>query len=345
MREPLPPLTPEQIQRLELGIKLESIFMPEARRHRDKRIAKIRKGDEPLTNVEMGFVHYTTAEAALNIIQTKRIWMRNTTCMADYREVEHGFNLLRKFFSDENKRKSFIDALDLSVPGAAKEAISSFDAWWNTIRYNTFITSISEHDDEENEHGRLSMWRAFGGQTGRVALVFKFPFYTGAADALQLMFSPVAYLKESQVEEVFHEVVANIRREQAFLATVPRANIVGTVFRTLLAGVTCLKHEGFKEEREWRAIYSPKIFKSSLIDEVTKVVNGVPQQIHEIPLDESKSPELAGLELARIFDQLIIGPSQFPIVMAQAFVDALTRAGVPDAAQRVRASLIPIRSW
>jgi hypothetical protein len=29
------------------------------------------------------FVHYTSAEAALKIIRTKRFWMRNTNCMAD----------------------------------------------------------------------------------------------------------------------------------------------------------------------------------------------------------------------------------------------------------------------
>ena len=44
------------------------------------------------------FVHYTSAEAALQIIKTKRIWMRNTTCMSDYSEVENGYRILLNFF-------------------------------------------------------------------------------------------------------------------------------------------------------------------------------------------------------------------------------------------------------
>jgi hypothetical protein len=37
----------------------------------------------------------------------------------------------------------------------------------------TFITSIFEHDDSDDLHGRLSMWRALGMSTARVAIVFK----------------------------------------------------------------------------------------------------------------------------------------------------------------------------
>jgi len=38
-------------------------------------------------------VHYTSAEAALSIIGDKRVWIRNTTCMSDFREVEHRFDI------------------------------------------------------------------------------------------------------------------------------------------------------------------------------------------------------------------------------------------------------------
>src|ERR1700751_1472030 len=100
------------------------------------------------TRDEARFVHYTTAEAALSIIKSKRIWMRNTTCMADYREVQHGFDMLRGFFSDKSKLGAFVFALDSCAAGVAMEAINLFNGWWNTIWLNTYITSISEHDPE-----------------------------------------------------------------------------------------------------------------------------------------------------------------------------------------------------
>ena len=40
------------------------------------------------------FVHYTSAENAIKIIESRRIWMRNTQCMSDYREMSHSFDLL-----------------------------------------------------------------------------------------------------------------------------------------------------------------------------------------------------------------------------------------------------------
>ena len=37
------------------------------------------------------FVHYTTAEAAIKILRSKTLYMRSTTAMADFSEVQHGY--------------------------------------------------------------------------------------------------------------------------------------------------------------------------------------------------------------------------------------------------------------
>jgi hypothetical protein len=48
-------------------------------------------------------------------------------------------------------------------------------------------------------NGRLSMWRSFGsGKVARVAIALKLPSHTGGAQALHVLFSPVAYLKEAE---------------------------------------------------------------------------------------------------------------------------------------------------
>jgi hypothetical protein len=73
------------------------------------------------------FVHYTSAEAALSIINSKRIWMRNASCMSDYREVQHGFDILQKYFADKDRSARFSAALDACAPGVAQEAIKLFD--------------------------------------------------------------------------------------------------------------------------------------------------------------------------------------------------------------------------
>jgi hypothetical protein len=328
-------------ERIKLVSELESIFMPQAKRQRDRAYENLRQSD--VNDQQLRFVHYTSAEAALSIIRNKRLWMRNTTCMSDYSEVQHGFDMLNKFFSDEEKKKAFSAAVDGCFPGAVQEAVDLFNKWWNNIRFNTYVTSVSEHEKSEDDHGRLSMWRAFGGTAIRIAVVVKVPRVSQGSFSLNLMFSPVAYLKEAEAHSVLQEVIENVRAKADFVRSVGRTLIVEMLFTVFVAGVTCLKHEGFREEREWRAIYLPKIRPSELMQSSHEVVNGVPQVVHKIPIDESVSPLLADLELSRILDHLIVGPSPYPWVMYEAFTEELKKAGVPDASERVHVSNIPIR--
>jgi Protein of unknown function (DUF2971) len=319
---------------MQLGRKLEGIFLPETRKRRDEYYTRSRK-----------MAHYTSAEAALKIIGTKRIWMRNTTCMADSREVEYGHEMLVSFFSRERER--FVSALQSIAPGAAMEIFNLFDRWWATpqFRFSTYVSSMAEHDDSEDLNGRLSMWRGFGGTPGRVALVFQIPVFPDAADLLNLVFSPVAYTNESKVYTSMNTVIENIKANADFLRTLDRQIILGWLFLMLSVGVTCVKHEGFSEEKEWRAIYQPGRAASPLMACSTEVVGGIPQIIYKIPLHKSASPMLEPIDFAVMFDRLIVGPSPFPWAMYEAFVDALTKAGVTDAAERIRISEIPLRGY
>jgi hypothetical protein len=61
-------------------------------------------------------------------------------------------------------------------------------------------------------------------------------------------------------------------------------------------------------------------------------------------IDATKSPALEELDFPRIFDRLIIGPTQFGLPMADAFASQLKDAGVKDAEKRVWLSNIPIRT-
>jgi hypothetical protein len=251
-------------KQLQTGIRLEQIFMPEACR---RRMAFFSKHPQPADKAQPIYrvAHYTSADAALKIINSKRMWMRNTTCMTDYSEVRHGYALLNKFVSDEARWGAFAEALDACAQGAAKKALDAFVPWTasaspSAIHLNTYIASVSEHDDNENFHGRLSMWRGFGHDDTRVAIVLRLPFFSGAADALSLLFSPVAYLTQEKVFNVVDEIIANIRANRDYLTSLGEEMVMATVFRMLQAGVTCLKHEGFGEELEWRAMFTRQTF-------------------------------------------------------------------------------------
>jgi hypothetical protein len=322
--------TPEQ---LELFRRLNEIFMPFANRTRTAMIE--RKGR---------FVHYTSAANALEIIRTKRLWMRNTNCMSDYREVQHGFETLNKFFADASKQQIFLAALDACAKGVGQQAIQLFNQCWNDIRFNTFIASLSEHIDAEDQHGRLSMWRAFARASPRVALVIRLPLADrSAGSSLRLLLSPVAYHTDAQVESELQSVISNIQANQDFLRSIDRTMFCNVLLIMFMTGVVCLKHEGFNEEREWRAIYLPRLMPSPLISNSLEVIEGVPQMIYKIPL-EGRTPDLAEIDLPYMLDRVIIGPSPYPWPMYEAFTAALTAVGITDAGARVFVSGIPIRN-
>lgn len=329
-------LTPDDIERV---MRLEGILMPSLRAQRDRFYTAQTGGGRQLR-----CAHYTSAEAALQIIKSKRVWMRSTTCMSDYSEVQHGLQLLHHYFADEKKTKGFVTALDECAPGAARTAIDVFNRSLESTLSSTYVVCLSEQGDGEDLHGRLSMWRAFGGSAGQVALVFKIPWFSQAASDLHLFFSPVTYLTEDSAIATMDRVIENVRRERQFLRSIERELMIDGVFAMFLASTTCVKHEGFREEKEWRAIYSPKRQPSPLMESAIEPVRGVPQVVYKIPLDASKSPDLADLDFTKLFDSLIIGPSPYASVMVEAFVEALRECGVQQPEQRVVNSGIPIRA-
>jgi hypothetical protein len=320
---------------VEITNRLESILSPYAVSQMQEFVKK--QADQ----AHVRFVHYTSAEAGLRIIEKKRIWMRNVTCMPDYKEVHHGYGILLNLFREKSNRQMFNEAIDACAPGAAEEAFKLFDRGWNDISLDTYITAISEYDEREDPHGRLSMWRAFGGSAARVALVFKVPVSLLTAGVFNLVFSPVAYLTDQEVRDQFGNIVQNVRANCDFLRSVGHQRLVTGVLNMLVAGVTCLKHPGFREEREWRLIYGPKRWPSSLIELSTEVVYGIPQVIYRIPFDGAAPGVPSEFDLARLFDRLIIGPSQYPWSMVEAYVLALRNAGVAE--PQVVPSNIPIR--
>jgi hypothetical protein len=174
-------------QQLEIITKQSRIFMPYAVERMDELRTKNKR-----------VAHYSSAENILSIIGSKSMWMRNTRCMADYSEVEIGYGMLHHFFQQPLNRDAFYQALNAVSPNLAEESIDLFNQWWVDIRFNTYVCSVSEHEDSENGHGRLSMWRAFGqGNTARAAVVMRVP-PDGSVEGLHISFSPVAYFGQAK---------------------------------------------------------------------------------------------------------------------------------------------------
>jgi Protein of unknown function (DUF2971) len=320
-------------------LRIERIFHPYATEQMESFANK--QGDG-----QVSFVHYTSAKAAFGIIKSKCIWMRNVTAMSDFSEVQIGMSFLKEalYGNDGKGLKALTEAVDGCAMGATTEALQILEKSRADIRFNTYLACISEHDKEEDQHGRLSMWRAFGTTEVRVAIVLKFPYSLLRAGVFNLVVSPVAYFGKEQVEAELYRIVQNIQDNLDFLRSAGRERVARAIYAMFAAAVTCVKHKGFSEEREWRLIYAPVRLHSPLIQPSTEEIGGIPERIYKIPLDANLpgAPEgLKQLDLARLFHHLIIGPARYPFSMFEAFREALQNAGVPE--PRIEPSGIPIR--
>jgi len=127
------------------------------------------------------------------------------------------------------------------------------------------------------------------------------------------------------------------------LKSLPSEILIANIFTMFRFAVLCTKHPGFGEEKEWRAVYNPQLEFSDRIKKDIAVIQGVPQTIMKIPMVSYPDEGMLGAELPELLDHIIIGPTQYPDVIREAFVDMLAAAGVTDANKKVVMSDIPLR--
>ncbi|WP_092307339.1 DUF2971 domain-containing protein [Brevundimonas viscosa] len=310
--------------------QLAGLFFPYAtKKQNDVRSGKTR------------FVHYTTAEAAVRIIQNREVWMRRTTTMNDYMEVEYGFECLNAAYKSEAATK-MKTALDEEFPGTCDELEKRFNLWLPAFRGETYVTCISEHDTNEDDIGRLSMWRAYGSTAG-VAIVLNSTAFATASDAIRAYTSPVAYLSNAQFEREFGLISDNIANSRELWRHLGQESVIDAVFQMMRFSTVCTKHPGFHEEREWRIIHTPALEATDRLPSNVEVVRGVPQCVHKIPLRNYPEEGFVGAEVPELIDRIIIGPAVDAWSMRDAFVRLLEGAGTEDARSRVVISDIPLR--
>ncbi|WP_374304818.1 DUF2971 domain-containing protein [Ferrovibrio sp.] len=288
------------------------------------------------------FVHYTSAEVAANILKKKELWLRNASCMNDFTEIMHGLECIEKTINKSDSGIKFKSALNSTFDKLFDEIWGHLIGWETYLRTDTFLSCFSEHYDGEDAHGRLSMWRAYGGTTG-VALVLKSaPFFT-PNDSLKVDTSPVAYLDEKQFEDEIETITSNIIREVDFIRQRGRNEIFKLIFDALRFAALCTKHEGFREEQEWRILHCPSYAKSNILRKEIEIVRGVPQQVYKLPLVNIPKEGLFGITLPNLIDRIIIGPTAYPTQLRTTFIDLLLQAGVTEAQNKVVISGIPLR--
>lgn len=289
------------------------------------------------------FAHYTSAEVALKIIRGSSVWMRNAMTMNDFSEIQYGTSCLLEAWNNKEISGPLKEAFQAIFPGSVDEVTTKFNGWLPELATNTYLTCLSEHGVDEDEHGRLSMWRAYGGRCG-VALIMKNTPFVAATNALAAYSSPVAYLTPSEFAAELADISLKVAAERELLGRLGRDQADALLFTLFRFAVLCTKHPGFREEMEWRIIYSPRMEPSKTITSSVEVVGGYPQVVQVIPLRNSPEEGLFGAAIPDLLEKVIIGPAENQAALYEAFVVELIGAGVSDAAAKVHISGIPLRN-
>ena len=136
--------------------------------------------------------------------------------------------------------------------------------------------------------------------------------------------------------------------------TVPLEVFEANLHRLLHLSSISTKHPGFAGEREWRITLSADPAQEAVADNVFndssrvrrefRDVNGIPQRLYKVPFVDHADDGLVGMTISAILWRVIIGPTQHPMMMADAIMSAMRKAGVENSHERVRFSGIPLRT-
>ena len=292
--------------------QLMSIFMP----HASMQFSRVRN------DLDIDFCHYTSIDNLKSIIQGNppALWLRNATVMNDRSEIIHGFQNVTIALETSGRRERLNAALSTISSDLAAEALALFQGHIPNTLSNTYIACLSEFSARQS-HGKLSMWRAYSGNTiGAMLVLNKYPLIT-PSHALGVSISPVAYHQPHVLFAELDSIIDAISRNAEWLKLQNREVLKSYIFNMLRFAMCCLKHWGFEEEKEWRVLYNPNFYLDKKLPYSFESVSGVFQQVFKIPLLDVPGPGgIVGLNPNSLIKKVIIGPTNHAAIVTSAVI-------------------------
>lgn len=283
--------------------------------------------------------HYTSVDVLEKILKSGEIWFSNPLFMNDWEELQYGMNSGATAF-----RTNAHIAEATQTAETLGELISNFDSLFNDFdakhALDTYVLCLSVHPPE-NEDGILSMWRGYGAGGGGVAIVFD-SSKIAQIDGFPLMVGVVTYAsrldREMWIEDKL-EKLARVLSSHPLTSENLRLAAYHWIERLKLFSLFT-KHDGFREEQEWRIVYmserDPK-------REYTEMLSYFISSKGVEPKLRLRLSSLPGMSFSSLVERIILGPSVASMLSASSIRRMLTLNNHESLAGRVVESSIPFR--
>ncbi|UYY78211.1 DUF2971 domain-containing protein [Sphingomonas sp. R1] len=304
-----------------------------------------REREADITN-GVKFAHYTSAQVAMDIFRARDenrcLWLRNAMLMNDFSEIEYGQQLLRLSLNNQDiveRLKAACNAINTDVINA----FTMLDQEVYAIKRGTYLLSLALHKGLELVRGRLSMWRAYGGDAN-VCLLLNPEAFVTEQTAYDAALAPVDYGGPEKFLHGLIQIIENMERNCAELREINPDLVKANLKYAIDVMVLSTKHPGFQEESEWRVIHREKV-PAQPNSPPSKIVclNGIVQKVFYIPMKNMPEHNLQNADLNSLLYKVLIGPTPNPDLVWEGFVRILDECGVENPADKVLASGIPLR--
>lgn len=285
------------------------------------------------------FAYYSSLDVIHYILRDKKIWLRNASCMNDWKEIHRGQSLFLKYLRDPDRSNRLFHVLsEIDDQFKWKENIRILiENFPEVAIFCCYLASLTIHDKVDDSSGRLSMWRGYGRGIGGALVLRKKVLLD--KDIKGVFLSKVAYFSEEEFIDEFNKFVDSIEEHLDELRALTTEKIWAVFKRAIIFAIVSIKDPGFREEQEWRVVFFEPP-DGQLPDKVcvdTEVINGIPQRVYKVDVGEI---------LSELLDHVIIGPTQYSGVAYMALKEDLLElynGKSISIEKKLKMSTIPIR--
>ncbi len=295
--------------------------------------------DEPVPEC---LAHYTSLATLEKILRSNEIWLSNPLYMNDREELHFGMTEGAMAFQTSSRLREACGD-DASHRRLQHHFTRVFNGFIETQALDAYVFCLASHD-LQNSDGVLSMWRGYGAQGAGAALLIRtasFPKFENVPITFGRVLYGTAAQRRKWLANKLDSLASAIAKHDK-----TDENLEGAVrhwFERMKLFSLFTKHEGFSEEREWRAVYIRERDQGGLLAPHLSYAitdRGVEPKLR-LSLSYFEESEQDGF--ANVLAGVLLGPSHSTSISQAAARRMLELVKHPHLAERVVASTIPFR--